>query len=405
MNLLPEQEEKLVNFQAITEHWDTDSSIQILEKNNWNLEKATYDFMTNSFRDEDLLYHTHVSASENPQRRLLNISSEITAELNRERETEPPKVGFFSKVRAFFNEIITPQSVDISKSAQEFLDKLREERPQWIPKFFIGTLKDAVFETNRIGKMLVIYIGSAQVSAGYSVQVLCNQSAVGALTQYYNIWAVDKETSDGRIAEKLLRTSDYPCLSIISVQNTSKPVVLSTLQGYSSQEQVLEFLLAQVTPVFPRNPRQAEYERERQLRASQDQELREAEIILKERTRQEAVKKEEEQRRRQMETEEKQRKENLKKEKINEIGPEPELTDPNSAFVSFRLPNGSKIERRFPKMRNVQLLYEFLEVNEYFDVEILFGFPSAVLVNRQQSLDEAGLYPKALVIVRKIEIS
>ena len=405
MNLLPDQQEKLVNFQAITEHWDTDSSLQILEKNNWNLEKATYDFMTSSFRDEDLLYSSNASASENPQRRLMNISSEITAELNRVRETEPPKVGFFTKVRAFFNEIITPQSVDVSKSAQEFVDRVMEERPQWTPQFFIGTLKDAVFEANRNGKMLVIYICSSQVSFGYTVQVLCNQSAVGVLAQSYFIWAVDKETSDGRVAEKLLRSSEYPCLSIISVQDVSKPVVLATLQGYSSQEQVLGFLLAQVTPLVPRNPRQAEYERERQLRAVQDQELREAEIALKERARQGALKAEEEQRKRQMENEEKQRKEELRQEKINEIGPEPEPTDPGSAFVSFRLPNGSKIERRFSKLRSVQLLYDFLEVNGHFKVEILSGFPSGVLVNRQQSLDEAGLYPKALVIVRKIENS
>lgn len=402
MNLLPDQEEKLVNFQAITEHWDTESSIQILERNNWSLEKATSEFMTNSYANEDLLQNFESSAFESPPRQMHYIPSEITAALNRDSPPNiPAKTGFFNKVKAFFEEIITPQNSDFSKAAEVFEQKVKNKRPQWTPKFFTGTLKNVIIETNKVGRMLVMYICSEQISADYTIQTLCNQVVVGLLSQYYVIWAVDRETSDGTLAEKLLRSSSYPCLAIISTQNIEKPVVLAKLQGQCSVEQVIQFLSAQVSPIISYNPRQVELERERQLRASQEQELREAERILKERVQQEELKKQNELLKKQMEIEEKQKRENLRQAKIDELGPEPK--DSDATFVSFRLPNGSKLERRFDKGRKVQALYDFLEISNCSGIEILFGFPSTVIDNLQQSLEEAGLHPKALVIVRKVE--
>lgn len=402
MNLLPDQEEKLVNFQAITEHWDTESSIQILERNNWSLEKATTEFMMNSYSNSDSFHEIYSSLPETPPRPAFNIPAEIAEALNRDQIAPPPeKTGFFTKIRAFFEEIITPQSSDISKAAEAFEQKVKNKRPQWTPQFFTGSLKNVISETNKLGKMLVMYICSEQIKAEYTVQTLCNQAVVGLLSQNYVIWAVDKESSDGMLAEKLLRSSNYPCLAIISVRNVEKPVVLAKLQGQRSVEQVVEFLSAQISPIISYNPRQAELERERQLRASQEQELREAERILKERVQQEELKKQSELLRKQAEMEEKQKRENLRQAKIEELGPEP--NNPEATFVSFRMPNGSKLERRFDKDRKVQVLYDFLEINECSGIEILFGFPSTVVDNLQLSIDEAGLHPKALVIVRKKE--
>ena len=65
--------------------------------------------------------------------------------------------------------------------------------------------------------------------------------------------------------------------------------------------------------------------------------------------------------------------------------------------------NGSKAERRFDKRRSIQVLYDYLEIQDIVGVEILFGFPAVILTDKNVSLEEAGLFPKALVIVRKIE--
>ena len=83
------------------------------------------------------------------------------------------------------------------------------------------------------------------------------------------------------------------------------------------------------------------------------------------------------------------------------IGEEP--NGPDVAVVSFRMPNGGKIERKFAKDVKTQVLYDYLEVQGFKNVEILFGFPSAVISDKEQTLESFGIFPKALVIVRSCE--
>ena len=87
--------------------------------------------------------------------------------------------------------------------------------------------------------------------------------------------------------------------------------------------------------------------------------------------------------------------------KIEKVGPEPDEND--SCLVIFRMPDGKKVERRFGKERNLQVLYDFLEVLGWFGCEILFGFPSKVICELDEILETSALYPKALVIVRPKE--
>jgi FAS-associated factor 2 len=208
------------------------------------------------------------------------------------------------------------------------------------------------------------------------------------------VWAVERESSEGKVAENLLKATSFPCFAIVSVENPARPVVLSKIEGQFPSEYITEFLSAQFTPLRPVDPRQEELERERQLRMMQDQELKAAEKIVEERKRLEDIRKNEE-------IKAKMIREANKNAKIEIVGPEAEGAD--AVFVSFRLPNGTKIERRFFKGRTVQVLYDFLEIQDLADVEILFGFPAVILTDKSLTLEDAGLYPKALVIVRKIE--
>lgn len=100
------------------------------------------------------------------------------------------------------------------------------------------------------------------------------------------------------------------------------------------------------------------------LRQIQEEEYKEAEKIMKEQEEfkkiEEEFKKIEEETRIQKENEEKHQKEleiELKKQKMREMGPEPEINENNLISILFRLPDGSKITRRFRLSENIQVKF------------------------------------------------
>jgi FAS-associated factor 2 len=214
------------------------------------------------------------------------------------------------------------------------------------------------------------------------------------ISTHYVAWAVERESAEGTTAEKLLRATSFPCFAIVSVENPSRPVVLSKIEGQFPANYVSEFLAAQFEPIRQVDPRQEELENERRLRMMQDLELQAAEKVLEERRKNEENKRIEEKKKLEL-------RDANRKAKIQAVGEEAEGEE--AVLVSFRMPNGSKVERKFDKRRSIQVLYDFLEIQDVCGVEILFGFPAVILTDKNVSLEEAGLFPKALVIVRKIE--
>mmetsp|Transcript_27415 Transcript_27415/g.27038 ORF Transcript_27415/g.27038 Transcript_27415/m.27038 type:complete len:102 (-) Transcript_27415:41-346(-) len=91
--------------------------------------------------------------------------------------------------------------------------------------------------------------------------------------------------------------------------------------------------------------------------------------------------------------------EQRRKQKEESIGAEPN-PGPDIALISFRLPDGKKIERRFYKEKQIETLYDFIETLSLKNFEIVTNFPSKVLDEKQITLEAAGLFPKSIVYVR-----
>jgi len=93
--------------------------------------------------------------------------------------------------------------------------------------------------------------------------------------------------------------------------------------------------------------------------------------------------------------------EELRQSKRNLLGPEP-AEGPETAQIVFRLPDGSKLTRRFLKQSAVSSLFLFLDSEErqLSAYELVTSFPSHSLSVQDRSLELEGLWPRALLHVR-----
>ncbi|PRP77108.1 hypothetical protein PROFUN_12963 [Planoprotostelium fungivorum] len=83
----------------------------------------------------------------------------------------------------------------------------------------------------------------------------------------------------------------------------------------------------------------------------------------------------------------------------------PSLTEepprgPTATEVAFKLPDGSRITRRFQSTDTLQMLFVFLETKGFTKPIIRSSFPPKILEENRQTLSEAGLHPNASLIVQ-----
>ena len=90
----------------------------------------------------------------------------------------------------------------------------------------------------------------------------------------------------------------------------------------------------------------------------------------------------------------------IRDRKMKMIGDEPPA-GPDTTQITFRLPSGEKIERRFVQNSGIEVLYLFLESKGFGNVEIVSGFPAKVM--KEGTLVSEGLTPRALMHVRLIQ--
>jgi FAS-associated factor 2 len=398
-NLTPEQEETLLNFQAITENWDTLLAINILSANNWDLDQAT----TQSFNQFNNFSNLEsISTQERRSSGQIIAPTQPRVIYNQPISSSTPRNdGIGSKIKSLFSGVFLSSVPIISKAAQEFQQKLFSQSNEFVPNFGNKILKDMIQEAKNKKKNLLMYIDTDNTPDDYLKTIFCNELAMTIINEYYIGWGVNKDSEEGKISENILSSRRFPSLAAIKVDDPSKPVVIEKIEGIQLEEKVIEFLSRNYVARPIISPKDKILEEDRKIRAKQDRELKEAERKLKQRELDEKKKREEKKREEEIERDRKQKEEAELKKKMFEIGDEPNGED--AAVVSFRLPDGSKIERKFHKDRNVAILYKYLDTQGYKNISILYGFPSVPLTDSSRTLDALGIYPKAVVIVRSLE--
>lgn len=384
-NLQDTQKEALANYQAITETWDSEQALEILQRHNWDVTQASNYFFTS------LSNNTNPYISENSFSQSSSSSSSSSPPSNSSFSQNPSAWG--KNISSFFSVIwksIVPEMIrgEISLPAQDFSKKMTENC-RFPVDFSNLKFQELLTYCYDIEKPLLIYLHA--YSYDYPQELFNDDELVSFMNNEYVYWGIDSSSDEGQMLKRLLDVDLLPFFAVIHVKDPKKPLVQTKHSGVLDKNQLLEIL-----ENYTKN---ADYEllQERKIRRQQQEEFKEAERVMIAKEREDMEKREQE---RQIKETRKRQKEERMEYLSKSVGPEPEY-NPDTVLVSFRLSSGKRIDRNFDRNKKIAQLYEYLEMASIETTEIVFGFPSKTLLDKEKTLQEEGLHPKCLIHVRE----
>lgn len=374
-------DELIQNFCAFSMNPNIDVAIQYLTENDWDLTQAY-----NSY-----LIHTAAQQEVRPVR---------VEDVKVEEVREPPQANFglatiphllFNLGRIVLSPISYIYSYFTQVPDNTLRGYLRQLAVDPSPRMTALGLQGALEFASDRTKLLLVYIHQEHFGDQFLRNILCDRQVVTVINDSYVLYGHFHDSAQGVEAQNLFSPGQALTFAIVSGDE-----VLHKIQHLPSKTELMEILMR-----FLRNTQSQEVRniQDRLIREQQERELREAELIELEKLEQQRKRNEEISRRQREEVEEKRKKEEEIVEKHKIIGDEPE-PGPNVSSITFRLPSGDKLERRFFNEFEVHNLYRFLEIKGLCKFELVFGYPSQVLKNG--TLASEGLVPRAVVHVRLI---
>lgn len=363
-------EEAIQNFCAITGNWDVEVAVAYLSNNNWDVSEASNDFMGLS----------------EPR------------PIPQQRAQAPATSGFgigsiFSWIGSTISWIFS--GFFSSTPANPFQAYIQNLNIQNAPTISALPLEAAAgFAADR-NKLLLIYVHHEDTGDAFIRNILCSQEIIVIINQVYIFCPFLGNTEEGSMA--VARFSESRSV-IFAIANPVTSEILERIDRVPTKNQLRDFLLNNLA----HNNVNEDIQRiqDRVIREQQERDFKEAEEF--------EIRRAEEERKRmiaaqeQIEAEKKRIKEEqeIRDRKMQMIGDEPPA-GPDTTQITFRLPSGEKIERRFVQHSRIEILYLFLESKGFPNVEIVSGFPAKVM--KEGTLVSEGLTPRALMHVRLIQ--
>lgn len=361
-------EEAVGDFCAITNSWDIDMAIAFLSKNNWDVSIASSEFLGLPMRDQNRV------------------------ELPIRAPPDPPGVltRTFNWIGSLFTSTINLFTPSLPQNAfAQYFQSLNLQNP---PQATALPLESALRFAGDRNKLTLIYVHHESTPDLFVRNVLCSKEATLLINEFFILWGCIGATEVG--SEMVARFSnDLPVVFAVIDSQTSE--TLGTLEITPNKADFLQFLYRFVPEQVANHEIQAM--QDRVIREQQEKEFREAEKTMKKKAEEERNRFERENKEREELEYRKMLEEQEKKKKLRRVGDEPEPGE-NVSQITFRLPSGEKIERRFENCIGIEILYAFLETQGYPHVEIVSGFPTKVL--SEGTLESEGLTPRGLVHVR-----
>lgn len=426
--LTSDQTEKVLQFQDLTGIEDLDRCKQILLQNNWDFEisvRLTLDgnIGTNSSTETESdtnLRHRSV-INNNSENQLTNNRNNNNIEYRR-AETRLTVWSFTTRLLSlpfafiydtiisiirFTLSLIRTDPIrnfrDTSGDSNRFIAEFELKYGSTHPVFFNGTYNQALDEAKRELKCLLVYLhsDSHEDTEEFCRTILTNQQFIDFLTQNQLIfWSSSVEYSEGHRVSVQLRESTYPYLALIGLKQ-NRMVVIKKFEGKTTIESLLTQLKLSIDSTAD-SLRLAREEREERnmnqlIRQQQDEAFAESLRADQEKERkktEEKNKKEAEERaKKDKELEANQRKERLlelRESLVNAIPPEPDTNDSNATKIVIKLPNGTRLERRFLKTQSVKYLYYFVFCNKEspLNFQIRTNFPPRDLPGKPPQLED-----------------
>eukprot|EP01136_Pigoraptor_vietnamica_P025925 Opistho-1_new@80356 len=408
--------ELLVAFQDATRR-DFDECRQILEWNNWDFDAALR--ATFGIRDEPPAQRPSVGGAREGQRRAPvqrrndNVGWLTWLVLMPIRVAVAVVSGTVNILGRFLPTSVTnaisyvvggPVDDPPGDAArlERDLERKYGRRP---PRAIIGTYRQAIERAKQELAFLLVYLHSEdhEDTPRFCRGTLCNDEFVRFVeSQGVLFWCGSIDTPEGVRAQEVLNTSSFPYLALV-VQVGSRCTVVDACEGAIAVEplitrisRAIEVHGAMLADARAERAERTMAQRIREeqdqaylesLRADQEKEQRRLREIERQREEEESARMKE--LRAQQEKEERARQ---RKMKLARLPAEP-TDDTLAARILVKLPNGARLDRRFPKTATVQDVYDYVDGNEIgLDKFILVtNYPRTVLQDMGRTLEAAGI--------------
>uniref|UniRef100_A0A8C9W9P8 FAS-associated factor 2 n=1 Tax=Scleropages formosus TaxID=113540 RepID=A0A8C9W9P8_SCLFO len=417
------QTEKLLQFQDLTGLESMDQCRRTLEQHNWNIEAAVQDRLNEQegvpsvfnppssrplqVNTADHRVYSYIVSRPQP-RGLLGWSYYLI--MLPFRITYYTLLDIFRFALRFIRPDPRGRVTDPVGDVMSFIHTFEERYGRSHPVFYQGTY-------SQVGVFLFFLVcGTYHCS-----NTLCSEEVVNFINGRMLLWACSSNKPEGYRVSQALRENTYPFLAMIMLKDR-KMTVVGRLEGVIQPEDLinqLTFIMeANQTYLMSERLEREERNQTQVLRQQQDEaymaSLRaDQEKDRKKREEQEQRRHQEEMARQSILAEERRRRTlQEEKERKSECLPqEPAVDDPDSVKIVFKLPNDSRVERRFLFTQSLTVIHDFLfslkETPEKF--QIVTNFPRRVLPclpTEEQpnppTLQEAGLSRSEVLFVQDL---
>uniref|UniRef100_A0A6I8PVD6 FAS-associated factor 2 n=1 Tax=Xenopus tropicalis TaxID=8364 RepID=A0A6I8PVD6_XENTR len=304
-----------------------------------------------------------------------------------------------------------------------FIQLFEEKYGRIHPVFYQGTYSQALNDAKQELRFLLVYLHGEdhQDSDDFCRNTLCIPEVTNFLNSRMLFWACSTNKPEGFRVSQALRENTYPFLAMIMLKDRRMTVV-GRLEGLIQPQD----LINQLTFIVEANQTYLVSERLEREERNQTQVLRQQQdeaylASLRADQEKERKKKEKQEQKRREEEEaqlkqmlEERKKRNLEEEKERKsecLPAEPVPDHPDNVKIIFKMPNGTRVERRFLFTQSLSVIHDFLfslkETPEKF--QIVTNFPRRVLpclpseeIPVPPTLQEAGLSQSQLLFVQDL---
>ncbi|KPM08746.1 FAS-associated factor 2-B-like protein [Sarcoptes scabiei] len=311
----------------------------------------------------------------------------------------------------FFSMFLPTLHYDKDGTVERFIAEFEEKYGHQHPQFFRGSYSQAMDAGKRDIRFVLIFLYS---SSNKDIDLYCRTIITDSrfITFINNenmiFWSCSIDYPEGYKAFQSLKINNFPAINLIGLQN-NKMIVMKKIEGF----QTLDSILSQLQTAINNNvyslmaARLDRQERDMAslIRAQQDAAFEES---LKADQAKDRKKREEKEQRELLERikEEKFREESQRKEKLlrmkttllDHLKTEPDSDDQNSLKIMFKLPNGTRLARRFLRDDPIKLLYYFVYCKEesLFNFKLRTNFPTRDLPGHSPEPENDGTETKEM---------
>ena len=369
----PQHQESIENFCVITGSWDIDAAVLYLSNHNWDVSAASSEFL----------------GVQNPP------PPPPVRNFVPEPEVNPPTRGILSRIYSWIGSFIPTYSPSASNQTNNpFILYIRSLNTAYYPKPTALSLENALkFAADR-NKLVLIYVHHQDAGDFFVSNILCSRESSVLINEYFIFWGCMAETEEG--AETIARFSNQNTV-YFTVLDSQTGETIDILERIPGKTELMQFFYRFV----PAQSRNSEIQaiQDRIIREQQEKEFKEAERAVRNKAEEQRLKNDRENKEREEAEYLKKKSEEQALEKMRRIGEEPN-PGPDIAQITFRLPSGEKIERRFEYNTPIEVLHLFIETKTNSKAELFSGFPAKALT--EGTLASQELVPRGMLHVRII---